>query len=140
MACSTKHGIPLNVPICFAFDGSRIYSPIDEKPKRAAPLALRRVSNIKENSNVCLTVDKYSEDWRRLQYVLVLGRAEVIQQGKKFPEAIALLREKYRQYNSMKLETRPLIAIRPLRIVAWKPSTTLEQSSQKNMTVPGGSW
>ena len=139
MACSTKHGIPLNVPICFAFDGSRIYSSIDEKPKKAAPLALRRISYIKENANVCLTVDKYDEDWRKLQYVLVLGRAEVIQQGKKFPEAIALLRKKYGQYNSMKLETRPLITIRPLRIVAWKPSTMPEQSNQKNMTDPGGS-
>jgi len=124
LACSTKYGIPLNVPICFAFDGSRIYSSIDEKPKKAAPLALRRVSNIKENSNVCLTVDKYSEDWRKLQYVLVLGRAKVNQQGKKFPEAIALLRKKYRQYNSMKLEMRPLITIQPVRIVAWKPLTT----------------
>jgi PPOX class probable F420-dependent enzyme len=123
LACSTKHGVPLNVPICFAFDGSTIYSAIDEKPKKAAPLALRRVSNIQENANVCLTVDKYSEDWRKLQYVLVFGRAKINQQAKKFPEAIALLRNKYHQYNSMKLETRPLITIRPLRIVAWKPST-----------------
>jgi PPOX class probable F420-dependent enzyme len=124
LACSTKHGIPLDIPICFAFDGSIIYSSIDEKPKRAAPLALRRVSNIKENANVCLTVDTYSEDWRKLQYVLVLGRAKVAQRGKKFPEAVALLRRKYHQYSSMKLETRPLVTIRPLRIVAWKSTTT----------------
>ena len=120
LACSTREGKPLDIPICFAFDGSAIYSSIDEKPKKARPLALRRVSNIIENPNVCLTVDKYAEDWRRLQYVLVIGRASITEQGKTFPEAITLLRKKYKQYNSMRLETRPLITINPLRIIAWK--------------------
>jgi len=121
LACSTKKGKPLVIPICFAFDGSTIYSSIDQKPKKTRPLALRRVSNIIENPNVCLTVDKYTEDWRKLQYVLVIGRAAISTRGKKFLEAIKLLRRKYPQYNSMKLETRPLITVKPLRIVAWKP-------------------
>jgi len=122
LACSTKDGKPLVIPICFAFDGSMIYSSIDEKPKKVHPLALRRVSNIIENPNVCFIVDEYAEDWRELQYVLVIGHGVVTKQGKKFTEAITLLRKKYKQYNSMKLENRPLITIRPLRIVAWKPT------------------
>ena len=122
MACSTKSGKPLVVPICFAFDGAMVYSSIDEKPKRVRPLALRRVSNITENPNVCFIVDAYAEDWRKLQYVLVIGRGSVIKHGRKFREAVALLRKKYKQYKSMKLENCPLITIKPLRIVAWKPT------------------
>jgi len=101
-----------------------IYSSIDEKPKRSSPLSLRRVSNIMENPNICLVVDEYAEDWRKLRYVLVIGTAAVSQQGKRFREAIALLRKKYKQYNIMKLETRPLIIIKPIRIIAWKTLRT----------------
>lgn len=122
LACSTRDGKPLVVPICFAFDGSMIYSSIDEKPKRARPLALRRVSNIIENPNVCFIVDDYAENWRRLKYVLVIGDAAVTQRGKVRRRAIALLRKKYSQYQSMKLETRPLIKIKPNRIITWKSS------------------
>jgi len=122
LACSTKDGEPLVIPICFAFDGSIIYSPIDEKPKKAQPLALRRISNITENPKVCFIVDEYAEDWRRLQYVLVIGHATLAKQGKEFTRALTLLRKKYKQYSSMKLETRPLIRIEPLRIKAWKPT------------------
>jgi len=97
-----------------------IYSSIDEKPKKARPLALRRVSNIIENPNVCFIVDDYAEDWRRLEYVLVIGNAAVTQRGKVRRHAITLLRKKYSQYQSMKLETRPLIKIKPNRIITWK--------------------
>jgi len=98
-----------------------IYSSIDEKPKKVRPLALRRISNMIQNPNVCFIVDKYAEDWRRLQYVLVIGNARVTKQGNRSRKAISLLRKKYKQYNSMKLEKRPLIKIKPVQIIAWKP-------------------
>ena len=121
LACSTGRGGKLLViPICYAFDGSMIYSAIDEKPKSTEPLALRRVSNIIQNSRVCFIVDAYYEDWRRLQYVLVHGTAVLLTEGRDFDAAILLLRRKYRQYKSMRLEARPIIEIKPLRIVAWR--------------------
>jgi len=120
LGCSTKNGKPLVIPVCFVFDGSAIYSAIDEKPKRSQPLSLRRISNIIENPHVSLVVDEYYEDWRRLRYVLVDGDASVLTKGKKFEAAISLLRNKYRQYDRMELEARPVIEISPLRIVAWK--------------------
>jgi len=119
LACSTEDGKPLVIPICFAFDGTMIFSAIDEKPKKTSPLSLHRVTNILENPKVCFTVDVYSEDWRKLRYVMVHGTAEVLQRGRKFETAIAILRKKYQQYRSMKLENRPVIKIKPLRIVAW---------------------
>ena len=98
-----------------------IFSSIDEKPKKARPLALKRVSNIIANPNVCFLVDRYAEDWRKLQYVMVVGSASVTREPKTIRAAVALLRKKYRQYSSMKLETLPLIKIKPLRVIAWKP-------------------
>jgi PPOX class probable F420-dependent enzyme len=120
LASSTKRGKPLVVPICFAFDGSTIFSPIDEKPKRRPPFSLRRVSNIMENPRVSMIVDEYSEDWRRLRYVLIDGIAAVLTKGKTFDAAISLLRDKYQQYSTMRIEARPMIEISPLRIVVWK--------------------
>ena len=36
LATADKSGQPHVIPICFVFDGKHFYSPIDEKPKRAA--------------------------------------------------------------------------------------------------------
>ena len=119
LASSTSGGRPLVVPICFTFDGELIYSAIDEKPKKSSPLGLRRIANIAENPQVSFIIDDYSEDWLRLRYVLVNGTAEILTEGKEFSEAISRLREKYRQYRTMKLELRPIIRITPLHIVAW---------------------
>jgi coenzyme F420-0:L-glutamate ligase/coenzyme F420-1:gamma-L-glutamate ligase len=108
------------IPICFAASGERLYSPIDEKPKRAAPLGLRRVRNVLENPHVALVVDEYREDWRRLWYVLVSGTAAVVLPGAAgHAAAVRALRRKYRQYRTMQLEDRPVIAITPHRITAW---------------------
>jgi PPOX class probable F420-dependent enzyme len=108
------------VPICFAVAGERLYSAIDEKPKRAAPSRLRRVRNIVANPHVALVVDAYREDWRRLWFVLVLGTAEVIHpEAPEHAAALRLLRRKYRQYRTMRLEERPVLAVTTRRIVTW---------------------
>ena len=49
LATVDEEGQPLNLPFCFAFDGESLYSPIDEKPKSAAPRDLKRVRNIRAN-------------------------------------------------------------------------------------------
>jgi len=58
LATADKTGKPHVIPICFAFDGKRFFSPIDEKPKRSAPTNLKRLKNIAENPNVALVIDK----------------------------------------------------------------------------------
>jgi PPOX class probable F420-dependent enzyme len=130
LACSTKTGKPLVVPICFTFYGSRIYTAIDEKSKSTKQRNLRRISNIVENPRVCFVVDRYSEDWTKLHYVLINGSATIIRKGKEFAEAIRSLREKYPQYHLMKLEARPIIRITPLRVIAWK-----QEPTEKSRTV-----
>jgi PPOX class probable F420-dependent enzyme len=110
------------VPICYVFDGERVYTPVDEKPKSVPAGKLRRVQNIQVNPRVALVVDDYFEDWSQLVYVLITGTAEVLSPDADAAEhsrALALLREKYQQYRAMKLEERPIIRITPTRIRRW---------------------
>ena len=119
LATADAKGQPHVIPICFVFDGKHFYSPIDEKPKRAAPSKLKRLKNIAENPNVALVIDHYEEDWRKLAYVLIFGRARVINRGIAHRQAVRLLRRKYPQYRRMAIDQRPMIAITTLRITAW---------------------
>ncbi|HUO42179.1 MAG TPA: TIGR03668 family PPOX class F420-dependent oxidoreductase [Methylomirabilota bacterium] len=111
---------PHVVPICYVFHDGVVYSAIDEKPKRKQPAGLRRVLNIKANPNVCLVIDHYEEDWRKLNFVIVHGKAKLIMSGREHRQAITRLRSKYPQYRVMKLQTRPIIRIVPTRRVAWR--------------------
>jgi PPOX class probable F420-dependent enzyme len=119
LATADRGGQPHVIPICFAFDGKRFFSPIDEKPKRSAPTKLKRLKNIAENPNVALVIDHYEEDWRKLAYVLISGKARILLSGKSHRRAVQLLRRKYPQYRRMVIETRPMIVITPKRIVRW---------------------
>jgi PPOX class probable F420-dependent enzyme len=119
LATADAHGQPHVIPICFVFDGNYFYSPIDEKPKRTAPQKLKRVKNIRENAQVALVIDHYDEDWRKLGYILVIGKARVLLSGVKHRKAVNLLRRKYPQYRFMAIDQRPLIVIRPTRMITW---------------------
>ena len=87
LATADKSGQPHVIPICFVFHGKHFYSPIDETPKRTAPARLKRLKNIRESPNVALVIDRYDEDWSRLAYVLVFGKARVLQRGDKHRRA-----------------------------------------------------
>ena len=119
LATAATSGHPLVIPICFVFDGKTFYSPIDEKPKRTAPEKLKRVKNIRENAQVALVVDHYDEDWQKLSYVLVSGKARVLLSGASHRKAVTLLRRKYSQYRKMRIDRLPIILIRPTRMTSW---------------------
>ena len=119
LATADKNGCPHVIPICFVFDGNYFYSPIDEKPKRIAPQRLKRVKNIRENTQVALVMDHYEEDWGKLAYVLVMGQARVLLRGPKHRKGVRLLRGKYPQYRTMKIDRLPLIVIQPTRMRSW---------------------
>jgi PPOX class probable F420-dependent enzyme len=116
LATADKTGRPHVIPICYAFDGKEIYSPIDEKPKKTSPLLLKRVRNIRANPYVAVVVDRYDENWKKLAYVLITGRAKLLLRGTRHSRAVRLLRKKYPQYRKMNLEERPIIRI---AIAAW---------------------
>lgn len=121
LATADAKGRPLVVPVCFVFDGQAIYSVLDAKPKTTPLRQLRRVKNILANPQVSLVVDHYEEDWDKLQYILVSGDAELLESGEKWALAIAMLREKYPQYQAMDLDQSPVIKITPVRYSPWSP-------------------
>ncbi len=119
LSTADASGRPHVIPVCYALLGQRIYTAIDEKPKRRASVQLKRVRNILENPRVALVVDRYDDDWARLGYVLVLGTAEVMAAGEEHHRAIGELQRRYPQYQGMALKASPVIAIRVDRAVAW---------------------
>lgn len=129
LATASDSGELHAIPVCFAFDGRHLHIALDEKPKNVLPTHLKRVRNILENSNVALVVDRYSEDWDLLAYVMVRGRARLVEAGApEHAAAIRLLRGKYQQYEQMKIEENPIISIHPERIASWGALDALESS------------
>jgi len=113
---------PHIVPVCFAYDGKVFYSAVDLKPKRVAPKKLARLQHIRARSQVALLIDQYDEDWSRLWYILVRGKAKLIPNSahKERAEAICQLKAKYLQYAAGMLpDDAPLIRITPERITSW---------------------
>ncbi len=121
MATVDKSGKPLVLPICYAYDGNCIYTPIDKKPKRTSAMKLKRIKNIVTNPNVSLVIDRYYEDWTRIAYIVIHGTAEVLDRGEEYLESLRILSERYRQYKRMKLSQLglPVIKITPNRFISW---------------------
>ena len=129
LATVAGDGRPRLVPICFAFDTAeaplRIWSPLDEKSKRAAdPRDLQRVRDITANPAVSLLVDAWSEDWSALGWLRLDGLADLIEPSEAGTSAehglaVAALRARYPQYASHRLERRPIIRILVSRHRSW---------------------
>jgi len=119
LATAGANGQPHVIPICFVFDGANFYSPIDEKPKRVTARKLKRLRNIRENPRVALVIDRYDENWAKLAYILIIGRARVLTSGSNHRKAVNLLRRKYLQYQTMRIDRLPMILIRPTRTTSW---------------------
>lgn len=119
LATADARGRPHVVPICYAHRGRSLYVAIDQKPKRLSPNRLRRLRNLRANPRAAVVVDDYSEDWSRLSYLLIEGRARILRRGSGHREALRLLRSKYPQYRRMPLEQSPVIEIRAERAVSW---------------------
>jgi PPOX class probable F420-dependent enzyme len=127
LATIDEGGLPRLVPICFVVAESPdhvIYTPLDEKPKRVSdPHGLARVHDIVQRPEVALLVDRWAEDWSRLGWLRVSGIAALLEPGVPAGDersgAIAALRRKYPQYETHRLEDRPLIRIVVDRSRSW---------------------
>lgn len=120
LATAEASGAPHIVPVCYALsDGARVHIAIDEKPKRGDPRRLKRLRNIASDPRVMLLVDRYDEDWSRLAWVALRGRAEILEGGGEHVAALAALRARYEPYRAMNLEALPVIAIRVLSVASW---------------------
>ena len=119
LATADAGGRPLLVPVCFAFDGAALFSAVDDKPKRTREL--RRLRNVRENPHASLLVDVWDEDWTRLAWVSVEGRAAVLGAGADFTRALELLRAKYPQYRTMNLERDgAVLRLQADHVLSWR--------------------
>jgi PPOX class probable F420-dependent enzyme len=129
LATADSEAKPHVVPVVFAFDGEKYYIPIDEKPKTAKPDKLKRIENIGVNPAVALLIDEYSEDWKKLLFIMIQGKAAIV--GKKKMKdkggdldckllkiAHKLLYKKYPQYQHIDIG-RLGIVIYPQKTIFW---------------------
>jgi PPOX class probable F420-dependent enzyme len=100
LALQGESGEPRQLPIVFARVDDALWSPVDGKPKRTAELA--RLAFLARHPRVSLLLDEYDDDWTRLWWLEVRGRAEVVRAASEadpqIAAAAAALRAKYPQY------------------------------------------
>jgi PPOX class probable F420-dependent enzyme len=117
---------PHLIPVVFVFDNYSYFIPIDEKTKRSRPEKLKRAKNIQQNSNVTLLIDDYNENWRKLYFIMIQGKASIIG-GKKLEQnellllekAHKLLSDKYLQYQKIGIGEYVIMII-PQKVITWK--------------------
>lgn len=121
LATVDEAGQPYVIPIVYVFVDGRIFTPIDGKPKRTAEVGrLRRVRNIQHNPAVSLVIDDYDPDWSKLAWVQVRGTAALLEDGPIYDAAIARLRAKYPQYQTVPVGNWPVIVIEPTHVSGWR--------------------
>lgn len=122
-------GFPHVVPICFALLGEALYSIVDEKPKRTADL--QRLKNIEANPNVTVLFDEYDEDWTRLGWVMLRGRACVSGDDGDYWRALGALTARYPQYRHIALAGNPMVRIECEAVRYWGRLDAEEQQPER---------
>ena len=123
LATADARGAPHLVPVCFAVSEDALYITIDQKPKGDVK-ALKRLRNITENPIAAFVADRWDEDWTRLGWVMLRGRAEILADGAEHAEAQALLRARYPQLAAMDIDALPVIALHLERVTSWGDLST----------------
>jgi PPOX class probable F420-dependent enzyme len=119
LATTGAEGRPHIVPICFAIEDQTLYFAVDAKPKRTTDL--RRLRNIAANPAVSILIDHYEEDWSRLWWVRLDGRARIVTAHLDLERALQQLSRRYAQYR----ETRPagpVVAVSIEGMTGWSGS------------------
>jgi len=118
LATVDADGQPHLVPVVFALDGDHLWTAIDHKPKSTRDL--KRLRNIATHPRVSVLFDHYEEDWSRLWWVRLDGKAVVLDDGWDRPGE--LLRAKYPQYRHAPPHG-PIIVITVHTWRGWAAST-----------------
>ena len=159
LATADATGRPHVVPVCFARSGDALFVPIDAKPKRGDPRALRRLRNLRRRPRATLLVDRYDEDWRRLRWLMLSVRARILEANGESAadgapadeaadgadavarrDALAALEARYPQYAAMGLAglNLPVIRLDPEGVRRWSagPSSAGEGEQEKGEAEP----
>lgn len=107
------------MPIVFVLEGATLYTAVDRKPKRSR--RLRRIENARARPDVTILVDHYDEDWTRLWWTRLRGRARVLDEGEERAHALELLVAKYPQYRAEPPDG-PVLAVDVTDVREWAAS------------------
>ena len=116
------------VPVVFVFNGTNIFIPIDDKPKKIVNSnQLKRIKNIQKNPNISFLIDTYDDkDWNNLSYMMIQGKARIVVNMLKDIDTIKtahyLLSEKYFQYKKIVGMGDSCIVIDIQKVIKWKYS------------------
>ncbi|MFA1539024.1 TIGR03668 family PPOX class F420-dependent oxidoreductase [Actinomadura monticuli] len=119
LATVGEDGRPHLVPVTFAVHRGSVYTAVDHKPKSTR--GLRRLADVRANPRVALLADHYEDDWSRLWWVRVDGRAAVVDDPARMAGPIGLLAARYAQYREHPPEG-PVIAIAIDSWTGWTAS------------------
>ncbi len=104
-------GTPHLVPVTFAVVDDCVVFAVDHKPKNGR--RLRRLENIEARADVSFLVDHYDDDWARLWWVRVDGRATIAAdalQDSRYDRAVDALAARYQQYREVRPHQAVVIA------------------------------
>jgi PPOX class probable F420-dependent enzyme len=118
LATIDPDGRPHLVPIVFAVEGETLYTAVDRKRKRSK--RLQRIENARVRPDVTILVDHYEDDWSRLWWIRLRGRARVLDDGPERDRALALLAEKYPQYRADRPDGA-VLAVDVREVRSWAP-------------------
>ena len=113
-------GAPHLVPCVFALTGATLYTPVDAKPKSTRDL--QRLRDIARDPRVSILIHEWHEDWSRLWWVRLDGRARILTSGAELDTARDLLLAKYAQYRRAG-ELDPVIAVDVLHRREWSAAS-----------------
>lgn len=119
LATADARGRPHIVPITFALDGETLYFAVDAKPKRTTNL--KRLRNIAANPAVSILIDEYNDDWSKLWWVRIDGKARVLTDDAEIHRALDFLSQRYAQYREIR-PIGPVVAVPVDEYVGWSAS------------------
>jgi PPOX class probable F420-dependent enzyme len=103
---------PHAVPVCYVIRNGEIVTPIDAKPKNRRPLGRRK--NIEANPAATFLVDRWSEEWSHLGWIMARGTARV----EPAAPIVEELGARYPQYREVDPGTEAIV-ITPDDIAWW---------------------
>jgi PPOX class probable F420-dependent enzyme len=114
VATSGAEGRSHLVPVVHVLAGDKIYFGSGDDA--------RKVKNLRDNPQVAITIDLYSEDWEQLRGVMVQGTARLIERGSRFKQARARLYAKYPQYAkdaALSPSDSVIVEVTPTHVFTW---------------------
>ncbi len=123
LATVDQESYPYVVPVVFVFHENSFFIPLDEKVKTVNARKLKRVKNIEKNPNVTLLIDKYQNNWKKLYFLMIHGKATVTdgKNSKLMDKIHKLLISKYPQYKKIGIGNS-CIRINPTKVTFWNNS------------------